>query len=153
MPSVDLRLCICGRKAALRSTFFLWRSLKQRLYKEKKNNRNTNDSSTSQHPLCCCLRAVLWAVETQQDQIWPTAPHSSRSEHRGAVLGYCIISPHLQVLKPLSSSDPKQFTPSQDSSIQEHLTPSHLAVLLTEEPTAGSKARSRQFSKFSSGVE
>lgn len=49
MPSVDLRLHICGRKAALGSTLFLWSSLKQRLYEERKK-KITERQMTVAHP-------------------------------------------------------------------------------------------------------
>ena len=92
--------------------------------------------------------------KTQSGPLHLTLPGASTEEQSSAIASFlCTFSALRLVSASLSSSGPKQLMPSQDSSIQEHLTPSHLAVLLTEEPATGSKASGRRFSKFSNGVE
>lgn len=150
-----VRLHVCRRKAALGSIFLLLSSLRD--YPRGKSIRKTNDSSASQHPLCCQLRAVLWAAETQQDQIWSTASHPFRSKHRGAVHSYCIISLPLQCSKAgfciTVTIRPQRAHTLTGFQHSEHLNPSTLAVFLIKEPTAKHKASVGHFSKFSKGVE
>lgn len=91
--------------------------------------------------------------KTKTDLLHLTLPGVSTEEQSSAIASFlCTFSALRQVSASLSSG-PKQLMPPHDSSIQERLTPSHFAVLRTEEPAAGSKASGRQFRKFSNGVE
>ena len=90
--------------------------------------------------------------KTKSGPLHLTLPGASTEEQSSATASFlCTFIALRQVSASLPPLGPEQLAPSQDSSTQEHLTPSHLAVLLTEEPAAGSKSSGRQFSKFSNG--